>query len=226
MKFPIQRRTSLAQGRTQAPGLLMLWAAATLAISLAWSPPSHALVLAPTQVAGFDEAFGAAPKAASSPKTLVLEQVEVQFSERWLKDQRSRLTQSDQARLLARYQTLWAERLRKGLTAQGHRVIEATDPAAGQALRVRAQVRDLVINAPQPSLGISRQFVFQAGHAKVQFEVMGEDQTLMARLVDRRDTANRAGPWPVETNDPLNKRDFGWLFDRWGQQFGDYLARL
>lgn len=178
------------------------------------------------KVRGYDAAHQAPDAKLSGYDSLYVEAVALEFDEHWQRDMRSRLPARDAERLRADYSELVQQALAEQLSqATG---LPRVDTPTTQTLVVRPALTRFRLTAPDlPSDPIKVSFVDFVGAAQLTVElVAGTDGEPVARFSDYSRTRSFGGMDDLkQTNRLVNRRDFRFLAERWGERLGRYLAR-
>jgi hypothetical protein len=150
--------------------------------------------LMPIKVAGVDHVY-ARPGANLKPyRKVMLDPVEVSFSKSWKPDPSGGpITAAEKQTIRDGLGRIVREELRKELTRAGH--YSLVDTADMDVLQVRAEIRDLYINAPGlPRAGPTRSYALSVGEMRLVAELRDAPTgALIARVVDYKRDPD--APW-------------------------------
>jgi len=141
--------------------------------------------LAPVKVKGLDKVYAAPDADLSGYSKVMLDPVEVSFSKSWHPDSAGqRVTTEDRQRIKDSLAKILRERLAKALNDSGRYAL--VDAPGDGVLRIKADIRDLYINAPDVmSPGISRTYTLSAGNMRLVAELRDAPTgALIARVID------------------------------------------
>lgn len=181
---------------------------------------AYATELAAIKIKGFDKASVVPGQKFANFKDIYLAPTQLTFNSQWLSDHRHDISAKERDALAAQYAKLMDESLRTRLTTQGWQLAAA--PAAN-VLVISPQVNEFFLNAPDIGVGISKSFVYVAGHGRVDFTLALADGRVLAQLSDFSQTHERGGSKLSQTNRGLNLWDFRQLMQRWSDRLGQFM---
>jgi hypothetical protein len=150
--------------------------------------------LVPINVKGLDHVY-ARPGANLAPYTKVmLDPVEVSFSKDWPSDSSvQRITPEYRQRVKESLAKILRKELAKELAASGRYTL--VDKPADGVLRIKADIRDLYINAPDlQTAGFTETYTLSAGHMRLVAELRDAPTgELIARVIDYKEDPD--SPW-------------------------------
>ncbi len=150
--------------------------------------------LASIEVKGLDRVYARPGANLSQYDKVMLDPVEVSFSKNWKPDRAGGpITAAEKQAIRDRLAQIFREELKKELQRPpGYGVVLA---AADDVLRVRAEIRDLYINAPDlPRSGPTRIYALSVGEMRLVAELRdGPTGALIARVVDLKKDPD--APW-------------------------------
>ncbi len=160
-------------------------------------------------------------------RKVIIDPVQVSFSKNWNQDSTvslsRRLDADDIQKIKDALAKLLRERFTRELTAGGYQV---TDVPAEDTLRVKPDIVNLYINAPDvQSPGITRTYTTNAGEMTLDMEVRDSPTgELLARVVDRQRALDTGRlQW---TNSVTNTADAERAIDVWAKQLRAGLDRV
>jgi Protein of unknown function (DUF3313) len=150
--------------------------------------------LAPIDIKGLDHVYARPGANLSRYDKVMLDPVEVSFSKNWKPDRAGGpITAAEKQTIKVRLAQIFRQELKKELQGPGgYGVVDATDE---DVLRIRAEIRDLYINAPDvPRSGPSRVYAVSVGEMRLVAELRdGPTGALIARVVDFKKDPD--APW-------------------------------
>ncbi len=150
--------------------------------------------LASIEVKGLDHVYARPGANLSQYNKVMLDPVEVSFSKSWKPDRAGGpITAAERQTIKDGLAKIFREELKKELQRSGGYAI--VDAPGEDVLRIRAEIRDLYINAPDlPRSGPTRIYALSAGEMRLVAELRdGPTGALIARVVDlKRDPDT---PW-------------------------------
>jgi hypothetical protein len=141
--------------------------------------------LVAVKVKGLDKVYARPDADLSGYDKVMLDPVEVSFSKSWRPDSAGqRVTTEDRQKIKGTLAKILRDRLAKALTSSGRYTL--VDTAGDDVLRIKADIRDLYINAPDVmSAGISRTYTLSAGNMRLVAELRDAPTgALIARVID------------------------------------------
>jgi hypothetical protein len=182
--------------------LMILLVAAVVSDPLAAAPAEQSAAspevndegLVPIQVKGLDHVYARPGANLSQYTKVMLDPVEVSFSKSWNPDPAGGpITAAEKQAIRAGLAKIVREELQKELTASGRYSLVST--ADTDVLRVRAEIRDLYINAPDlPRSGPTRTYALSVGEMRLVAELRDAPTgALIARVVDYKKDPD--APW-------------------------------
>jgi hypothetical protein len=150
--------------------------------------------LAPVAIKGLDHVYVRPGANLSQYDRVMLDPVEVSFSKNWKPDRAGGpITAAEKQSIKNGLAKLFREELKKQL--QGPGGYPVADTVAEDVLRIRAEIRDLYINAPNlPRSGSTRVYALSAGEMRLVAELRdGPTGALIARVVDYKKDPD--APW-------------------------------
>ncbi|MGH3429197.1 MAG: DUF3313 family protein [Terriglobales bacterium] len=150
--------------------------------------------LVPIQIKGLDHVYARPGANLSQYNKVMLDPVEVSFSKSWRPDPAGGpITASERQAIRHGLANILREELNRELVASGRYSLVNTVDA--DVLRVRAEIRDLYINAPdQPRSGATRPYALSLGEMRLVAELRdGPTGALIARVVDYKKDPD--APW-------------------------------
>jgi len=150
--------------------------------------------LVSVKVRGLDHVYAQPGADLSRYTKVMLDPVEVSFSKSWSPDSAGmRVTVEERQKIKEGLATILREELTKELVRSGrYSLVEA---AGEDVLRIKAEIRDLSINAPDlPRAGRSRTYALSAGEMRLVAELRDAPTgALIARVVDYK--KDPESPW-------------------------------
>jgi uncharacterized protein DUF3313 len=171
-----------------------------LVIPSAWAQSSATAIqpneegLVPIHVAGLDHVLARPGANLSGYDKVMLDPVEVSFSKSWKPDSAGGpITSAERQTIRDRLSRIVREELKNELAKSGR--YSLTDRADTDVLRVRAEIRDLYINAPDlPRAGPTRTYALSVGEMRLVAELRdGPTGALIARVIDFKKDPD--APW-------------------------------
>lgn len=171
-----------------------------LATPPAWTQPATTVSspdeegLVPIHVAGLDHVRARPGANLSGYDKVMLDPVEVSFSKSWKPDPAGGpITSAERQTIRNALSGIVREELKKELAKSGR--YSLTDRADTDVLRVRAEIRDLYINAPDlPRAGPTRTYALSAGEMRLVAELRDAPTgALIARVIDFKKDPD--APW-------------------------------
>lgn len=150
--------------------------------------------LAPVTIKGLDHVYASPGANLSHYQRVMLDPVEVSFSKNWKPDRTGGPVTAPQKQSIKNgLAKLFREELKKQL--QGSGGYPVVDTVGEDVLRIRAEIRDLYINAPSvPSSGPSRVYALSVGEMRLVAELRDSATgALIARVVDYKKDPD--APW-------------------------------
>jgi hypothetical protein len=150
--------------------------------------------LAPVTIKGLDHVYARPGANLSHYQRVMLDPVEVSFSKNWKPDRTGGPVTAVQKQSIKNgLAKLFREELKKQL--QGSGGYPVVDTVGEDVLRIRAEIRDLYINAPSvPSSGPSRVYALSVGEMRLVAELRDSGTgALIARVVDYKKDPD--APW-------------------------------
>ena len=141
--------------------------------------------LVAVKVKGLDKVYARPDADLSGYDKIMLDPVEVSFSKSWRPDSAGqRVTTEDKQKIKDTLAKILRDRLAKALTSSGRYTL--VDSPGDDVLRIKADIRDLYINAPDVmSAGISRSYTLSAGNMRLVAELRDAPTgALIARVID------------------------------------------
>jgi hypothetical protein len=180
---------------------LMLTAALGLSgSSVAWADESAADLpaaeegLKPVKITGIDHVYARPGINLSAYDRVMLDPVEVSFAKNVKPDRAGGpITAGEKQEIRSQLGKIFKEELEKELTrAHGYALVTHVD---ADVLRIRAEIRDLYINAPAvPSSGPARPYAVSVGEMQLVAELRDAPTgALIARVVDSK--KDPSAPW-------------------------------
>lgn len=162
-------------------------------------------------------------------KKVMLEQPQVAFRNNWLRDVNRgsasrRVSQADADRILGSVATNLTDVFAREFTRAGFEVVTKPGP---DVLRLNVDIINLFVNAPDTGSSMRTQsFTTNAGEATIVLEARDSaTNALLARAVDRRQTANNTGMGTRATS-VSNTADFRRLAQTWARTTATKLQNL
>jgi Protein of unknown function (DUF3313) len=150
--------------------------------------------LQPVKVAGLDHVYARPRINLSTYDKVMLDPMEVSFAKSGKPDRAGGpITVAEKQGIRIRLAKIFKEELEKELTRpQGYALVNHADAGV---LRIRAEIRDLYINAPVvPNSGPTRPYAVSIGEMRLVAELRdGPTGALIARIVDSKKDPN--APW-------------------------------
>jgi hypothetical protein len=150
--------------------------------------------LVPVTIKGLDHVYARPGANLSHYQRVMLDPVEVSFSKNWKPDRAGGpVTAAEKQSIRSGLAKLFREELKKQLQGPGgYPVVEAVGE---DVLRIRAEIRDLYINAPNfPRAGPSRVYALSVGEMRLVAELRdGPTGALIARVIDYKKDPD--APW-------------------------------
>ncbi len=150
--------------------------------------------LVPIEVKGLDHVYARPGANLSSYTKVQLDPVEVSFSKSWNPDPAGGpITSAERQTIKDGLARILKEELQKELAQSGRYAL--TDAAGTDVLRVRAEIRDLYINAPDlPRAGPTRTYALSVGEMRLVAELRDSPTgALIARVIDYKKDPD--APW-------------------------------
>jgi uncharacterized protein DUF3313 len=150
--------------------------------------------LAPVTIKGLDHVYARPGANLSQYARVMLDPVEVSFSKNWKPDRAGGpVTAAQKQSIKDGLAKLFREELKKQL--QGSGGYPVVDTIGEDVLRIRAEIRDLYINAPDvPRSGPTRVYALSVGEMRLVAELRdGPTGSLIARVVDFKKDPD--APW-------------------------------
>lgn len=141
--------------------------------------------LAPVNIKGLDHVYARPGANLSQYKKVMLDPVEVSFSKSWKPDRAGGPVTAEQRQTIRNgLAKMFRQELTRVLQEDGGYPVVTT--AAEDVLRVKAEIRDLYVNAPDfPRSGASRVYALSAGEMRLVAELRDAPTgALIARVVD------------------------------------------
>jgi Protein of unknown function (DUF3313) len=141
--------------------------------------------LAPVSIKGLDHVYARPGANLSEYRKVMLDPVEVSFSKSWKPDRAGGpITAAERQTIREGLAKIFREELTKVLQRDGGYPVVTT--ADEDVLRIRAEIRDLYINAPDfPRTGSTRVYALSAGAMRLVAELRDAPTgALIARVVD------------------------------------------
>ncbi|HWM67180.1 MAG TPA: DUF3313 family protein [Steroidobacteraceae bacterium] len=165
--------------------LVMTGIAAAQSGDVSSTTPADGEGLVSVKVRGLDLVYARPGADLSRYTKIILDPVEVSFSKSWNPDAAGmRVTAAEKQTIKEGLAKIVREELTKELARSGrYSLVEAADE---DVLRVKAEVRDLIINAPDlPRAGRSRTYALSAGEMRLVAELRDAPTgAVIARVVD------------------------------------------
>jgi hypothetical protein len=150
--------------------------------------------LAPVKVRGLDHVMARPGADLSRYDKVMLDPIEVSFSKSWRPDSAGqRITAEEKQRIKESLAKILREELVKELASSGrYALVETT---GDDVLRIKADIRDLYINAPDPPrAGIIQTYAVSAGEMRLVAELRDAPTgALLARVIDYKRDPD--APW-------------------------------
>jgi hypothetical protein len=149
------------------------------------TPQSDDEGLAPVNIKGLDHVYVRPGANLSQYKKIMLDPVEVSFSKSWTPDRAGGpITAAERQTIKDGLAKIFRQELTKVLQQDGGYPVVTTP--GEDVLRIRAEIRDLYINAPDfPRSGSSRIYALSAGEMRLVAELRDAPTgALIARVVD------------------------------------------
>jgi hypothetical protein len=150
--------------------------------------------LEPVKVTGLDHVYARPGVNLSAYDKVMLDPVEVSFAKSGTPDRAGGpITAAEKQQIRVRLGRIFREELEKELTGpQGYALVNHVD---ADVLRIRAEIRDLYINAPAvPRSGATRPYAVSVGEMRLVAELRDAPTgALIARVVDSKKDPN--APW-------------------------------
>lgn len=182
MKFTLTLAAALMLG-----GLITAWAGEPVV-----SPgEDEGLVL--VAIAGLDHVYARPDANLSAYDKVMLDPVEVSFSKSWNPDRAGGpITAAERQKIKDGLAKIFREELTKGLRSGGYPLVNSPD---SNVLRVRAEIRDLYINAPDlPRAGPTRIYALSLSEMRLVAELRDAPTgALIARVIDYKKDPD--APW-------------------------------
>jgi Protein of unknown function (DUF3313) len=143
--------------------------------------------LVSVKIKGLDTVYALPDANLSVYNKVMLDPVEVSFSKSWRPDTPGqRVTTEDKQKIKDGLADLVRQRLSKALNSSGRYTL--VDAPADEVLRIKADIRDLYINAPATmSAGRSKSYAMSAGSMRLVAELRdGPTGALIARVIDHK----------------------------------------
>jgi hypothetical protein len=150
--------------------------------------------LAPVTIKGLDHVYARPGANLSHYQRVMLDPVEVSFSKNWKPERAGGpVTAAQKQSIKNGLAKLFREELKKQL--QGPGGYPVVDTVGEDVLRIRAEIRDLYINAPDiPRSGPTRVYALSVGEMRLVAELRdGPTGSLIARVVDFKKDPD--APW-------------------------------
>lgn len=141
--------------------------------------------LVAVKVKGLDKVYARPDANLSGYTKIMLDPVEVAFSKSWNPDSAGQqVTTADKQTIKDTLAKVLRERLAKALASSGRYTL--VDRAEDGVLRIKADIRDLYINAPDVmSTGISRNYTLSVGNMRLVADLRDASTgALIARVID------------------------------------------
>jgi len=150
--------------------------------------------LAPVKIAGIDHVYARPGINLSAYDKVMLDPVEVSFAKSGKPDRSGGpITAAEKREIRGGFEKILKEALEKELTRpQGYALVNHAD---ANVLRIRAEIRDLYVNAPAvPSAGPTRPYAISVSEMRLVAELRdAATGALIARVVDSKTDPN--APW-------------------------------
>ncbi len=188
-------------------------------------PPDPAVAntdLIPTKVDFFDDFALLKGAKLSGFSDVYISDPSVTFKKNWRKDHLTTTSSNYQEKIAKRYATLLKKQLTKVFTEDARYSVASA--SSERRLVIEAHITDLDIYAPD-SLALVKQYVFQAGKAKLTVNLKDNSGNVLATVSDSRETREVDIHTPQRTNSLLNERDFRILMTKWAKQLADLIAK-
>jgi hypothetical protein len=150
--------------------------------------------LAAVKIKGLDHVYARPDANLSRYDKVMLDPVEISFSKSWKPDRAGGpITAAQKQTIKDGLAKLFREELKKVLQQPGGYPV--VDAAGDDVLRIRAEIRDLYINAPDvPRSGSTRVYALSVGEMRLVAELRdGSTGALIARVVDFKKDPD--APW-------------------------------
>lgn len=179
------------------PTVLLATAFATLLAPLAWGQArtlaaetaamADAEGLQKVKVPGLDTVYAQPGAKLSAYDKVMLDPIEVSFSKSWQPDSgHQRITAAEKQEIRDGLAKALREAFSKELTRSGR--YDVVDAPGDDVLRIKAEIRDLYINAPDlQRAGVTRSYALSAGEMTLVAELRDSATgALIARIIDRK----------------------------------------
>jgi hypothetical protein len=146
------------------------------------------------RVKGLDHVYARPGADLSRYDKIMLDAVEVSFDKTWRPDTPSQqITPADRQRIKDGLAKILREELARELAASGRYTL--VDNAGDDVLRIKAEIRDLIINAPDvQSPGVTHSYTLSAGSMRLVAELRDAPTgALIARVIDYKRDPD--APW-------------------------------
>ena len=201
---------------------------ATLAVLCTFGGISHASVsdqLIKSKSHSFDDFLLANNANLSRHNFVFIDNSNVSFDKRWIRENGRDVSQKYRERTLERY----GEELQKQMIKAFEKHEQFTvisDPAeakAKQALIVSADIEDLNIYGPDVRLD-RKHFVFSAGDATLNVEIKSQEGNILAKFKDHRETSDNGRAFLERASKSFNLRKFSRLMASWSKNVVKHVA--
>lgn len=173
---------------------------------------------------GFDKAYMKPSVTFAGYSSILIEQAPVSFRKRWEHDQRVRykssITDKDMDRIKSRAQKSLHEELVKRFEKDAK--FKLVSAAGEGVLKLKPQIVDLDVHAPDVDLANKKSFITSAGSARLVLEVLdAESDEKLAVLIDRRDASFH--PSPIKTSRVVNNAEMRSIYRAWAKNISRQL---
>ena len=176
------------------------------------------------KVKGFDTVRFADNADLRRYTSFLVKQPELEFDKHWLREHKSVMTDSDEARIRESYTRVLKEALESNLSQEaGWQKVEQAGP---DTLVIVPRLTRFRITAPDFSFRAnSRDFVEHTGAARLTLTLLdGISNNPLMELSDYSQTSSAGGIGDLQpTNRVENLHDFKMLCKRWAMRFGELL---
>ena len=220
-------KNPIARGLT----LVALLTCLMVPIAHAKKPPESWDGLSLKKVKGLDAVYVRPDVVFTAYKSVLLDEVQVEFAKNWQKDInsnstgfKSKPTAEDMQKIKDGLAELFHEVFLEELTKHGYTVV---DTAAEDTLHVRTAIIDLWVNAPDNNdPGITRTYTTSSGSMTLVLEMRdGPTGQLLARAVDGRsdDTPGGQFEWTTKASNSNAARR---IMQDWARKLRESLDRI
>lgn len=147
------------------------------------------------------------------------------FSDRWVREYRHEMTDSDEKRIRSKYTASLKEVLEKAFAEKGWKVVDQAGP---NTLVVQPSLSDLRIQAPDLShRPRTKDFVEHVGSSRLTLTFSTQDRGIIGQLEDHDRTRNWGSLGDLKpTNRVVNLRDFKFLFKKWAKRAAHFTEKM